>query len=121
MDESKKVWYQLFAIIAFIIIVEVYLIIQQHYILATSIILLFGLWVFFSMLRVSTRLVQQKILKYLDQNNNEATVAEIINHLHSSTTIRNNEKVTDVTHYSLDKLIQKNMIVRDQERVRKVT
>ena len=121
MDKSKKALYILFAIIAFIIIVEVYLIIQQHYILATSIILVCGLGVCASVQLVAAELVQQNILNYLDQNNNEATVVEIINHLYHSSKKHDKTTITNIAHYSIKKLKQKNMVVSDQGVVRKVT
>ena len=120
MNESKKAMYILYAIIAFIITVEAYLIIQQHYILATSIILLCGLGVFILTQRSSSLLIQLKILDYLDQNNNEATVAEIINHLHSSSKRHNKTRITGIVNYTIDKLIQKNMVVNNRGRIRKV-
>jgi len=112
--------YILYAILAFIVTVEGYLIIQQHYILATSIILLCGLGVVILTQRASALLIQLKILDYLDQNNNEATVAEIINHLRSSSTKHDKKLTTSITNYSLDKLIQKNIIVSHRGRVRKI-
>ncbi len=121
MNESKKAMYILYAIIASIITVEAYLIIQQHYILATSIILLCGLGVVILTQRSAALLIQLKILDYLDQNNNEATVAEIINHLHSSSTKHNKTRITDITHYTIDKLIEKNMIVSYRGRIKKVS
>ena len=121
MKEDKRGLYILLVIIASIITAVVYLFVKQHYIITSSIILLCGLWIFFSIQRVAALLVQQKILDYLDQNNKEATVAEIINHLHSSSKRHNKTRITGIVNYTIDKLIEKNMIVSYRGRVRKVT
>jgi c-di-AMP phosphodiesterase-like protein len=121
MNGSRKALYILYAIIAFIITLVVYLFTKQHYTLSISIILLCGLWIFFSIQRTAALLIQQKILDYLDQNNNETTMAEIINYIHSTTTRHNRTQITIITDYAIEKLIQKNMIVSDQGRVRKLT
>jgi hypothetical protein len=124
MEEPKKVWYQLFAIIAFIITVEGYLIIQQHYILASSIIIaiimLCGLGAFVANKQTAAKLVQQELLYYLGQNNNEATVVEIINHMHHASGSLSKTTITDITHSVIEKLIEKNMVVNDQGRVRRI-
>ncbi len=121
MEKEKKVLYILYAIIAFIITAVAYLLVKQHYILASSIILVCGLGVCASVQLVAVEVVQQNILKYLDQNNNEATVVEIINHLYRSSKKHDKTTITNIAHYSIKKLIQKNMIVNNQGRVRKVT
>ena len=124
MEEPKKVWYQLFAIIAFIITAEGYLIIQQHYILASSIIIaiimLCGLGAFVANKQTAAKLVQQELLYYLGQNNNEATVVEIINHMHHASGSLSKTTITDITHSVIEKLIEKNMVVNDQGRVRRI-
>ena len=121
MNGPRKVLCILFAIIAFIVTVVAYLLVKQHYILATSILLLCGLGVFLFIQQIAAQLIQQEILNYLDQNNNVATVVEIINFLHHSSKKHDKATITDLTLYSFEKLIQKNMVVRDQGRVRKVT
>ncbi len=83
--------------------------------------LLCGLWVFFSIEQATALILQQETLDYLDKNNNMATVVEIINHLHHSSIRRDKTVITDLAIYSIEKLIQKNMIVIDQGKVRKVT
>jgi hypothetical protein len=124
MNESKKAMYILYAIIAFIITVEAYLIIQQHYILASSIIIaiimLCGLGAFVANKQTAAKLVQQELLYYLGQNNNEATVVEIINHMHHASGSLSKTTITDITHSVIEKLIEKNMVVNDQGRVRRI-
>ncbi len=74
MGGPKKVLYILVTIVAFIITVAVYLFVKQHYILATSIMLLCGLWVFFSIEQAAALVIQQEILDYLDKNNSTLAI-----------------------------------------------
>jgi hypothetical protein len=120
MDGPKKVWYKLFAIIAFIITVEAYLIVKQHYILASSIIMVCGLGAFMSNKQTAAKLVQQELLYYLGQNNNEVTVVEIIDHMHHASGSLSKTTITDITHHVIEKLIQKNMIVSNQGKIKRV-
>ncbi|MCI5137378.1 MAG: hypothetical protein D3922_02945 [Candidatus Electrothrix sp. AR1] len=122
---GKEAWHKLFAIIAFIITAVAYLIAKQHYILASSIItviiVLWGLGTFVFNKQIATPAFQHEILRYLAQNNNEATVVEIINHFHHASGRHDKTTTADITHYTIDKLIQKNMVVSDRGRVRRVT
>ncbi len=125
MNRSKKALYILLAIIAFIFTVEAYLIVKQHYILASSIIIAIimacGLGTFVFNKQIAGRFFQQEILRYLTKNNNETTLVEIIDHFRRASGGQDKTAITQATCYAIEKLIQKNMIVNNQGKVRKVT